>query len=66
MDGVKIDEIEISSRLLLTYDGVPLGHGVSQLARHPKVRQLGVTLHIEQNVASLAEIIIMTRNMRSQ
>ena len=57
MDGVKIDEIEISSRLLLTYDGVPLGHGVSQLARHPKVRQLGVTLHIEQNVASLEEII---------
>ena len=57
MDGVKIDEIEISSRFLLTYDGVPLGHGVSQLARHPKVRQLGVTLHIEQNVASLEEII---------
>ena len=63
MDGVKIDEIEISSRLLLTYDGVPLGHGVSQLARHPKVRQLGVTLHIEQNVASLGKLNIMTRNV---
>ena len=63
MDGVKIDEIEISSRLLLTYDGVPLGHGVSQLARHPKVRQLGVTLHIEQNVASLEEIKIVIRSV---
>ena len=42
--------------MLLTYDGVPLGHGVSQLACHPKVRQLGVTLHIEQNVASLENI----------
>ena len=48
------------------YDCVPLGHGVSQLTRHPKVRQLGVTLHIEQNVASLENIKIMIRNMRSQ
>ena len=61
MDEVNID-IEIYSRLVLTYDSVPLGHGVSQLASHPKVRQLGVTLHIEQNVASLEEIKLMIRN----
>ena len=65
MDEIRI-EIVIYSKKVLTYDGVPLGHGVSQLASHPKVRQLGVTLHIEQNVASLEEIIIVTRNMRSQ
>ena len=48
------------SEATITYDCVPLGHGVSQLARHPKVRQLGVTLHVEQNVASLVYMITIT------
>ena len=62
MQGVKID-IVIYSKLVLTYDGVSLGHSVSQLASHPKVCQLGVTLHIEQNVASLEEIKIIIRSV---
>ena len=34
-------------------DGVPLGHGVSQLSGHAKVGQLGVALRVEQDVAGL-------------
>ena len=52
--SLKSIDIELLPLLpLLTYDCVPLGHGVSQLASHPEVCQFGVTLHVEQNVASL-------------
>jgi hypothetical protein len=50
---VLISNMSYENIVILSYHSVSFGHCISQLSGHAKIGQLGVALHVQENVASL-------------